>query len=147
MAAQRPDIGRLLRPGSIAIVGASATPGALGASVLGNLERNGFAGEIYLINPRRVQIAGRPCLTSVEQLPDGVDVAVLAIPQMAVLDTVRSLAKRRVGAAIIFTAGFAEAGIQGQAEQNEIARIAAEAGMVIEGPTVWGVSIISKVCH
>ncbi|ERT55051.1 hypothetical protein N879_16660 [Alcaligenes sp. EGD-AK7] len=119
-------------------MGASATPGALGASVLGNLERNGFAGEIYLINPRRVQIAGRPCLTSVEQLPDGVDVAVLAIPQMAVLDTVRSLAKRRVGAAIIFTAGFAEAGIQGQAEQNEIARIAAEAGMVIEGPNCLG---------
>nr|WP_321278503.1 acetate--CoA ligase family protein [Alcaligenes faecalis] len=138
MAAQRPDIGRLLKPGSIAIVGASATPGALGASVLGNLERNGFAGEIYLINPKRAQIAGRPCLASVEQLPDGVDVAVLAIPQTAVLDTIRALAKRRVGAAIIFSAGFAEAGEQGQAEQSEIARIAAEAGMVIEGPNCLG---------
>ena len=138
MVAQRPDIGRLLKPGSIAIVGASATPGALGASVLGNLERNGFAGEIYLINPKRAQIAGRPCLASVEQLPDGVDVAVLAIPQTAVLDTVRALAKRRVGAAIIFSAGFAEAGEQGQAEQSEIARIAAEAGMVIEGPNCLG---------
>jgi acyl-CoA synthetase (NDP forming) len=119
-------------------VGASATPGALGASVLGNLERNGFAGEIYLINPKRAQIAGRPCLASVEQLPDGVDVAVLAIPQTAVLDTIRALAKRRVGAAIIFSAGFAEAGEQGQAEQSEIARIAAEAGMVIEGPNCLG---------
>jgi len=138
VAAQRPDIGRLLGPRSIAIVGASATPGALGASVLGNLERNGFAGEIYLINPKRAQIAGRPCLASVEQLPDGVDVAVLAIPQTAVLDTVRALAKRRVGAAIIFSAGFAEAGEQGQAEQSEIARIAAEAGMVIEGPNCLG---------
>jgi acyl-CoA synthetase (NDP forming) len=58
-AALRPDIGRLLRPRSIAIVGASATPGALGASVLGNLERNGFAGDIHLINPRRSEIAGR----------------------------------------------------------------------------------------
>jgi acyl-CoA synthetase (NDP forming) len=137
-AAARPDIGRLLRPASIAIVGASATPGALGASVLGNLERNGFAGDIHLINPRRAEIAGRACLASVEQLPEGVDVAVLAIPQPAVLEAVRVLAARRVGAAVIFSAGFAEAGERGMAEQREIARIAAEAGMVVEGPNCLG---------
>ena len=137
-AASRPDIGRLLRPRSIAIVGASATPGALGASVLGNLERNGFAGDIHLINPKRSEIGGRACLASVEQLPEGVDVAVLAIPQPAVLDTVRALAARRVGAAVIFSAGFAEAGERGMAEQREIARIAAEAGMVVEGPNCLG---------
>lgn len=137
-AALRPDIGRLLRPRSIAIVGASATPGALGASVLGNLERNGFAGDIHLINPKRSEIDGRACLASVDQLPDGVDVAVLAIPQPFVLDTVRALAARRVGAAVIFSAGFAEAGERGMAEQREIARIAAEAGMVVEGPNCLG---------
>ncbi|WP_373791950.1 CoA-binding protein, partial [Delftia acidovorans] len=137
-AALRPDIGRLLRPRSIAIVGASATPGALGASVLGNLERNGFAGDIHLINPKRSEIAGRACLASVDQLPEGVDVAVLAIPQPFVLETVRALAARRVGAAVIFSAGFAEAGERGMAEQREIARIAAEAGMVVEGPNCLG---------
>lgn len=137
-AAVRPDIGRLLRPRSIAIVGASATPGALGASVLGNLERNGFAGDIHLINPKRSEIAGRACLASVDQLPEGVDVAVLAIPQPFVLDTVRALAARRVGAVVIFSAGFAEAGERGMAEQREIARIAAEAGMVVEGPNCLG---------
>jgi acyl-CoA synthetase (NDP forming) len=137
-AALRPDIGRLLRPRSIAIVGASATPGALGASLLGNLERNGFAGDIHLINPRRSEIAGRACLATVDQLPEGVDVAVLAIPQPAVLDTVRALAARRVGAAVIFSAGFAEAGERGMAEQREIACIAAEAGMVVEGPNCLG---------
>ena len=66
-AAVRPDIGRLLRPRSIAIVGASATPGALGASVLGNLERNGFAGDIHLINPKRSEIAGRSSLADYER--------------------------------------------------------------------------------
>ncbi|MHC3432371.1 acetate--CoA ligase family protein [Delftia lacustris] len=137
-AAVRPDIGRLLRPRSIAIVGASATPGALGASVLGNLERNGFAGDIHLINPKRSEIAGRACLASVDQLPEGVDVAVLAIPQPFVLDTVRALAARRVGAVVIFSAGFAEAGERGMAEQREIARLAAEAGMVVEGPNCLG---------
>ena len=58
-------IGRMLRPRSIAIVGASPTPGALGAKLLANLERNGFDGAIHLINPKRAQINGRACLASV----------------------------------------------------------------------------------
>lgn len=129
---------RLLRPRSVAIVGASDKPGALGASVLTNLDRNSFAGAIYPINPKRETIGAHRCLPSVEALPEGVDVAVLAIPRAAVLDTVRALAGRGVGAAIIFSAGFAEGGEAGAAEQREIARIAAEAGMVIEGPNCLG---------
>ena len=131
-------VGRLLRPESIAIVGASPTPGALGASVLANLERNDYRGRIYLVNPKRDEIDGRPCVNSIDQLPDGIDVAVLAIPQPAVLDAVRALAARRVGAVVIFSAGFAEAGQQGIAQQREIARIAAQAGMLVEGPNCLG---------
>jgi acetate---CoA ligase (ADP-forming) len=131
-------IDRLLRPRSVVIVGASEKPGALGASVLANLERQGFSGDIHLINPKRAEIHGRPCLPSVEALPEGVDAAVLAIPRAAVLDTVRQLAARKVGAVVIFSAGFAEGGAEGLAEQREIARIAAEASMVVEGPNCLG---------
>ena len=131
-------IARLLRPSSVAIVGASDKPGALGASILGNLDRCGFAGEVYPINPNRERIGARPCLASVDDLPEGVDVAVLAIPRAGVLDAVRGLAARKAGAAIIFAAGFAEGGPEGVAEQAEIARIAAESGMVIEGPNCLG---------
>lgn len=131
-------ITRLLRPKSVTVVGASDKPGALGASVLGNLDRNGFAGTVYPINPNRDRIGARACLPSVEALPEGVDVAVLAIPQPAVLEAVRGLAARKAGAAIIFSAGFAEGGPDGLAQQAEIARIAAEAGMVIEGPNCLG---------
>lgn len=134
------SLDRLLRPRSIAIVGASNKPGALGASVLTNLERNGFGGDIHLINPRQATIGGRPCLPSVEALPEGVDAAVLAIPRAAVLETIRALAARKVGGAIIFSAGFAEAGEEGLAEQREIARIASEAGMVVEGPNCLGMT-------
>jgi acyl-CoA synthetase (NDP forming) len=134
----RTPVQRLLDPASIAIVGASPTPGALGASVLANLERNGYAGQIHLINPKREEIGGRPCLSSIERLPDGVDVAILAIPQPAVLDAVRALATRGVGAVVIFSAGFAEAGEEGQAQQREIARIADAAGMLVEGPNCLG---------
>ena len=131
-------IERLLRPGSVAIVGASEKPGALGASVLANLERNGFAGDIHLINPKRDFIGERACLASVDDLPLGVDVAVLAIPRVAVLEAVRALAVRECGAVVIFSAGFAEGGEDGLAEQRELGRIAADAGMIVEGPNCLG---------
>lgn len=134
----REHIARLLRPSSVAVVGASDKPGALGASVLGNLLRNGFAGTIYPVNPNRDRIGDLACLPSVDALPEGVDVAVLAIPQAFVLDTVRGLAARKVGAAIIFSAGFAEGGPEGLAQQAEIARIGRESDMVIEGPNCLG---------
>lgn len=133
-----PSIARLLRPRSIAIVGASPTPGALGAAVLQNLENAGYDGDIHLINPKRAEINGRPCLPSIEALPRNVDCAVLAIPHAAVLDAVRACAAQGVGGAIIFSAGFAEGGDDGRAEQVEIARIAREHGMVIEGPNCLG---------
>jgi acetate---CoA ligase (ADP-forming) len=132
------DLSRLLSPRSVAIVGASPTPGALGAAVLANLERHDFSGDIHLINPKRDEIGGRPCLKSIDQLPHGVDAAVLAIPGPAVLDAVRALAGRGVGAAVIFSAGFAEGGEEGLAAQAEVARIAAESGMVVEGPNCLG---------
>lgn len=141
MSGQKPNhamITRLLRPKSVAVVGASDKPGALGASVLGNLDRNGFAGEVYPVNPGREMIGARKCLASVDQLPEGVDVAVLAIPRAFVLDAVKGLAARGCGAAIVFAAGFAEGGPEGIAEQEELARVAAEGGMVIEGPNCLG---------
>jgi len=134
----RRAVERLLRPRSVAVVGASATPGALGASVIANLDRLAFTGDIHLINPNRDAIGSRPCLKSVEDLPLGVDVAVLAIPRVAVLGAVRALAGRQVGAAIIFSAGFAEGGDAGLADQRELARIAKDAGMIIEGPNCLG---------
>lgn len=137
-AISRTSLDRLLRPRSVAIVGASERPGALGASVLSNLDRNGFAGAVHLINAKRAEISGRACLATVDALPDGVDAAVLAIPRAAVVDSVRALAARGVGAAVIFSAGFAEGGEAGLAEQREIAAIAADAGMVIEGPNCLG---------
>lgn len=134
------SLARLLRARSVAILGVSEKPGALGNQVLGNLERHGYRGDIHLINPRRDSIGGRPCLRSVDDLPAGVDAAVLAIPGAAVIETLRALARRDVGAAIIFSAGFAEGGEEGRAAQSEVARIATESGMVIEGPNCLGMT-------
>ena len=129
---------RFLRPKSVAIVGASDKPGALGATLLTNLERNGYSGAIYPVNPKRDEIMGKRCYPSVDALPEGVDVAVLAIPRVGVLDAVKGLAARKCGGVVIFSAGFAEGGEEGLAEQREIARITQEAGMVVEGPNCLG---------
>ena len=131
-------IGRLLRPASVAIIGASDKPGALGASVLANLDRLRFPGEVFLVNPNRAEIGGRACLKAIGDLPEGVDVAILAIPRASVLEAVNALALRKTGAAVIFSAGFAEGGPEGLAEQREIAAIAARSGMIVEGPNCLG---------
>ena len=138
MAAAPSAIRRLLRPRSVAILGVSPTPTALGSAVLRNLDRAGYSGEINLINPKYAEIQGRPCLKSVEDLPDGVDCVVLAIPRTAVLDVLAACARKQVGGAIVFSAGFAEAGEAGRADQAEIARIARTYGMAIEGPNCLG---------
>jgi acetate---CoA ligase (ADP-forming) len=132
-------IDRLLRPQSVAVVGASDKRGSLGASVLANLDAAQYAGTIHLINPNRTEVAGRICLSSVENLPWGVDCAVLAIPKTGVLDTLRACAARGVGAAIVFSAGFAESGGEGRAEQAEMKRIADRTGMAVLGPNCLGI--------
>src|SRR5215469_14107304 len=129
---------RLLRPRSIAIVGASATPGSLGESVVLNLEQAGYRGELYLINPKRPTIHGRVCLGGIEEIPMGVDSAVLAIPGTAVLPSLKACAARAVGSLIVFSAGFAEAGEDGRAAQQELARIAREHEIVLVGPNCLG---------
>ncbi|MCJ2181786.1 acetate--CoA ligase family protein [Novosphingobium sp. 1949] len=135
---ERAAIDRLLSPRSVAIVGASDRPGSLGASVLKNLLDAAFPGAIHLVNPKRDTIGGRACVPDVAALPEGIDAAVLAIPQAGVIDAVRALAARKCGAAVIFSAGFAEDGAEGLARQEELGRIAREAGMVIEGPNCLG---------
>ena len=136
--ATRAGFDRLLQPRSIAVVAASATPGSLGESLLLNLENSGYRGELYLINPKRPVIRGKTALGSIEELPKGVDCAVLAIPGHALLEAARACAEREVGSLIVYSAGFAESGEEGKAAQHELARLAREHGMTIEGPNCLG---------
>lgn len=132
------QIDRLLRPKSVAVVGASDRKGALGATLLNNLVQYEFAGDIYPVNPKRDELLGLKVYHSVEDLPERIDCAVLAIPRPFVLDTVRQLAARKCGAVVIYSAGFSEAGEEGMKDQLELGLIAEEHGMVIEGPNCLG---------
>ena len=128
----------MLRPRSIAVVGASPSPGSLGAGVLANLERFKFRGDLHLVNAGRSEIDGRPCLNSTSALPAGTDCAVLAIPRAGILDAVAGCAARGVGGIIIYAAGFAESGPDGGALQQKLAHIGRDHGMAIAGPNCLG---------
>jgi acyl-CoA synthetase (NDP forming) len=132
------SISRLLRPRSVAIVGASATPGSLGGGVLANLERFRFAGPLHLVNPRYDRIGERPCVRSIPELPDGIDCAVLAIPHAHVVDSVRACAAKGIGGLIVLAGGFAEAGEQGKSAQEQLAAIAQGADLALQGPNCLG---------
>jgi len=132
------QVDRLLRPKSVAVIGASDRKGALGATLLNNLVQYEFDGDIYPVNPKRDELLGLKVYHGVDELPEGIDCAVLAIPRPFVLDTVRGLAARGCGACVIYSAGFSEAGEEGMREQLELGEIAREHGMVIEGPNCLG---------
>lgn len=139
--ARRPlPVDRVLRPRSIAIVGISPAPGSVGAGVLGNLERFKYAGDIHLVSRNRSEINGRPCLATIDELPEGVDVVVLGVPRTAVLDAVRACVRRRAGAAFIFASGFAESGEEGKAMQAAVAEAAREGGLLVAGPNFIGLT-------
>ncbi|HMK79336.1 MAG TPA: CoA-binding protein, partial [Xanthobacteraceae bacterium] len=133
-----PRIDRLLRPRAVAIVGVSPEPGHMGGSVLNNLVRCAFAGEIHLVSRSRAELDGRRCVASIDDLPEGVDVAVLVIPQGAVLDAIAACGRRGIGAAIVFASGYAELGEAGRAAQERLAAAGRAANVAILGPNCIG---------
>ncbi|MGD0025192.1 MAG: CoA-binding protein, partial [Xanthobacteraceae bacterium] len=140
MTAQRQAVAltRLLRPRSVAIVGVSPEPGSIGANALDNLLRIGFAGDIHLVSRSNRAIDGRRCVGSIDELPERVDVAVLAVPRHAAIDAVKACVRRKVGAALVFASGFAEMDEAGRAVQERIAKIAREGSLALCGPNCIG---------
>lgn len=131
-------LSRLLRPRSVAIVGVSPEPGHPGSTVLANLERCRFEGPIHLVSRSRAEFNGRACVPSIDDLPHGVDVAVLVVPQSVVTDATAALGRRGVGAAIVFASGYAEVGEAGRAEQEKLTAAAHAANVAVLGPNCIG---------
>jgi acetyl coenzyme A synthetase (ADP forming)-like protein len=127
----------LMRPRAIAVVGASDSEGKIGNSVMRNLVDGGFAGEIYPVNPKANEILGKKCYADVTELPDGVDVAVFAIPAKFVPDTLAKVGDKGIPAAVLIPSGFAETG---ETElQRQLVESAREHGVRFIGPNIYGV--------
>lgn len=128
----------LYNPKSIAIVGASQNERKPGGRPLAALERRGYAGELYPVNPGYDEVRGRTCYPSVLDVPGPLDLAIISVPAAAVLDVMRQCGEKGVKAAVIFSGGFAEVGPEGAALQRELGRLAREEGIRVLGPNSLG---------
>ncbi len=131
-------VARFLNPRSVAIIGMSTRAGSAGQIVLQCLKVNGFAGGIYLVGRTDELIDGRPVLKSADELPEGVDLAVFALPASAVRESIEACARRKVRSALVFAAGFAEVG--DYATQDAVTAAARAAGLALIGPNCLGVT-------
>jgi acetyl coenzyme A synthetase (ADP forming)-like protein len=133
------SIGRLLKPGSVAVVGASAREGAVGHELVRSVLDGGFRGPVYPIHPTATEIAGLPAYPSVVAVPDAVDLAIIAVPPSAVDAVVEDCAAKGVNGLVVVTGGFAEAGDDGRAQQRRMVETARRHGMRVIGPNCVGV--------
>jgi len=131
-------VARFLRPRSVAVVGISSRAGSAGQVILQSLMLNAFEGDIHLVGRTGAPIDGRPVLKSPDELPQDVDLAVFTLPAAAVRDAIEACARRGVGSAMIFAAGFAEVG--DQATQDAVTATARAAGLAVVGPNCLGVT-------
>jgi acyl-CoA synthetase (NDP forming) len=135
---RRRSLDKLLRPASIAIIGASDEPSRIGGRPLAYLLAAKFPGPLYPVNSKRRTVQGLQAFPSIAEVPGTVDLAVIAVAAEQAVDSVRDCAARGVSAAVIFTAGFAETGDAGARLQDRIAAIARETGMRVLGPNCLG---------
>ncbi len=134
----RTQVARLLNPSSVAVIGVSERANSAGRNVIANLDALGFKGPMHLVARNATEIGGRSCVASVQELPKGIDCAVLTVPGAAILETVESLAQREVGSIMCFASGFAEMGGQGRAIQRRIAEICRAHDIAFAGPNCLG---------
>ena len=133
------SIERLLRPTSIAVIGASRRPGTIGRELLANLVAGSFQGKLYPVNPAGGEIAGLTAYRSVGDVPGHVDLAVLAVPAAQVPDVAEACGRKGVGGLVVISAGFAETGGDGRAAERELVSMARRYGMRLVGPNCMGI--------
>jgi len=128
----------LFRPKSIAVVGASEKP-TIGKRLIASLDRIGFPGSVFPVNPSYSAVLGRECYASVAELPEPPDVAVFCVGHARVLDPLRAAVECGVKGAVIYDGGFAERGEEGRRLQSQIEGICRNAGTALCGPNCMGV--------
>ncbi len=137
--AEARSIERLLFPSSVAVVGASREARSVGRVVLDDILAAGFQGPVYPVHHEAPYVASIRAFPTVADIPDPVDLAVVATPAASVLDVVRQCADKGVRGLVVVSSGFAEAGEEGTAAQQEMVRLAREGGMRVIGPNCLGV--------
>ena len=132
------DFGRLLSPRGIAIVGASDDPQRIGGQAVRILQETGYRGGVYPVNPKYSRAHDLTCYPDLAAVPQPCDVAIIVVNAAAVAQSIRDCGAAGIPFAVIFSAGFREAGPEGAAREAELKRVAAEAGVRCVGPNCIG---------
>ena len=139
-----PRIGLFFNPQSVAIIGASADLAKASGLPLRNIVNSKFTGRIYPINPRATEISGLACYPTVTDLPEAPDVAILMIDAKLTAQILEECGRKGVKTAIIGSAGFAEAGVEGEERQTQVSEIARRYNIRVVGPNCHGTFNVYK---
>ncbi|MFZ5590658.1 MAG: acetate--CoA ligase alpha subunit [Bacillota bacterium] len=132
------DLSSFFAPHSVAVIGASRTPGKIGYAIVDNIIKSGFAGTIVPINPREQEILGHRCYSRITEAPGPIDMAVISVPAAKAVDTVEDCARAGVKNLVIITAGFKEVGKEGLALEKQIVAICRKNNITMLGPNCVG---------
>ncbi|MCJ7519914.1 MAG: CoA-binding protein, partial [Anaerolineaceae bacterium] len=127
----------LLTPKSVAIIGASATPGKIGHTVVKNLQESNYKGGIFPINPGEEMILGYKCYSSILDVKEQIDTAIIVIPAKFVSQVIDECGKKGVKGLSVITSGFSEVGLVD--EEKELVTKAHSYGMRLIGPNIVGI--------
>ena len=133
------NLNSFFAPKSVALIGASRTPSAVGGVVAHNLVDGGFPGEIMFVNPHAGELLGRQVFETVASLPHAPELAIIATPPAPIPDLIAELGARGTKAVVVLTAGFAEMGEAGRAAQQRMLELAQPNVLRIVGPNCIGV--------
>jgi acetyltransferase len=126
------------RPKTVAVIGAKDTPNSVGRTILVNLTTGGFTGKVLPVNPNRKEVLGIPCIPSVTESPDPIDLAVIVVPAAHVLEVMQTCVQAHVKAVIVIAAGFKESGPEGLRLEIAVADAARGGGIRMMGPNCLG---------
>lgn len=129
----------ILRPRSIAVIGASRRPGTIGWQIVDNLLRHGYEGVVYPVNPKAAAIHSVPAYASVSAIPGPVDLGMVVVPKEHVLGVVDDCGAKGVKALVVISAGFREVGGAGVEREAELVERGRSYGMRLVGPNCMGV--------
>ncbi|MCZ6616368.1 MAG: CoA-binding protein [Thaumarchaeota archaeon] len=134
------EFSKLFEPRSVAIIGASATPGKGGYIILSSIIQHKFAGKIYPVNTKESEILGLKAYPNLKKIPGEVDLVIVCVPSLYVKDVLKECIVKKVSIALLITAGFADAGEEGEKIQKEITAIAKKGGLRLIGPNSIGIA-------
>ena len=133
------NLDKIFNPQNVAIIGASDVEGSVGYAIVKNFTKLGYAGKVYFVNIRKPEIFGVKTYKTVDQIPEPIDLAMIATPAKTVPEVMEECGRAHVKGAIIVSAGFKETGSEGKALEDKILEVANEYGIRVIGPNCIGI--------